>query len=100
MAGTVTGGKAAAATNIARHGQDYYATIGRKGGMNGHTGGFYANRQLASICGQYGGSISRKGPYKLSYRQKREIQNFYKKLLAIHLKAQRERQRQAAHAGV
>lgn len=95
MAGTVIGGKAAAATNIAKYGADFYALIGAKGGKNDHTGGFYANRHLASICGQYGGSLSRRGGHKLSYRQKQEIQRSYKKLLAIHLKAQRERQKAA-----
>lgn len=33
----------------------------RKGGRNGHTGGFYANRELARTAGAKGGSISRKG---------------------------------------
>ena len=32
MSGTVKGGKKAAKTNIKRHGKDYYANIGRKGG--------------------------------------------------------------------
>jgi general stress protein YciG len=64
MAGTKAGAKKAAATNLARHGKDFYANIGRKGGKNGHTGGFAANRELAKIAGQKGGRISRRGPAK------------------------------------
>jgi len=64
MAGTVAGAKKAAATNRARHGKDFYATIGRKGGKNGHTGGFAANRDLARVAGAKGGRISRRGPAK------------------------------------
>ena len=60
MAGTKAGGIKAAATNKARHGKDFYATIGAKGGQNGHTGGFAANRELARIAGAKGGSISRR----------------------------------------
>jgi general stress protein YciG len=60
MAGTKAGGKAAAATNKAKHGSDFYARIGRKGGQNGHTGGFAANRELARKAGAKGGRISRR----------------------------------------
>ena len=60
MAGTKEGAKKAAATNKARHGEDFYAVIGRRGGQNGTTGGFYANRELARIAGQKGGRISRR----------------------------------------
>jgi len=61
MAGTKAGARKAAATNKARYGKDFYATIGRKGGKNGTTGGFYANRELARIAGAKGGRISRRG---------------------------------------
>ena len=61
MAGTKAGAKKAAATNKARYGAAFYAEIGRKGGKNGFTGGFYANRELARIAGQKGGRISRRG---------------------------------------
>lgn len=61
MAGTKAGAKKAAATNKARHGENFYAEIGRKGGKEGHTGGFYANRELARIAGAKGGRISRRG---------------------------------------
>lgn len=60
----MTGSKKAAATNQARHGKDFYANIGRKGGQNGHTGGFAANRELAREAGRKGGRISRRGPAK------------------------------------
>jgi len=61
MSGTKEGAKKAAATNKARHGADFYVQIGRKGGVNGHTGGFYANRELARIAGAIGGRVSRRG---------------------------------------
>lgn len=60
MAGTKAGGQKAAATNRARHGADFYAKIGRKGGQNGRTGGFAANPALARIAGAKGGRISRR----------------------------------------
>lgn len=59
MAGTVAGGKKAAATNLARHGKDFYKNIGRIGGRNS-TGGFAANPELARIAGAKGGRISRR----------------------------------------
>lgn len=61
MPGTVKGGKAAAATNKARHGKNFYAEIGRKGGKNGTKGGFYVNRELAREAGRKGGKKSRRG---------------------------------------
>ena len=60
MEGTKAGGKAAAATNKAKYGGDFYAKIGAKGGKKGTTGGFYANRDLARIAGAKGGRISRR----------------------------------------
>ena len=69
MAGTKIGGAKAAATNKARHGADYYAVLGRRGGKNGcyannpyYTGGFAGNRELAREAGRRGGAISRRGP--------------------------------------
>ena len=64
MAGTKAGGLKAAATNKAKYGKEFYANIGRKGGQNGHTGGFAANPALAKIAGAKGGRISRRGPAK------------------------------------
>ena len=66
MAGTKAGGAKAAATNKAKYGKDFYSKIGKKGGQNGTTGGFAANRELARIAGQKGGRISRRGPAKTS----------------------------------
>ena len=61
MAGNIEGGKKAAATNKEKYGKDFYAEIGRKGGRNGHTGGFAANPELARIAGRKGGRISKRG---------------------------------------
>lgn len=69
MAGTKTGGQRAAATNKRVYGEDFYARIGRKGGQLGRTGGFYANRELASIAGRKGGLKSRRGPQTEEQRQ-------------------------------
>lgn len=60
MAGTKAGGLKAARTNKELHGEDFYRQIGKKGGANGHTGGFYADRKLASIAGAVGGHKSRR----------------------------------------
>lgn len=64
MSGTVAGGKKAAATNMKKYGKDFYKKNGKKGGQNGHTGGFYANHELARIAGAKGGKKSRRGPAK------------------------------------
>ncbi len=60
MAGTKAGGQAAASTNKNKYGADFYAKIGAKGGRQGRTGGFYANRELARLAGAKGGRISRR----------------------------------------
>lgn len=62
MPGTKVGGLKAAATNLEKYGKDFYRNIGRRGGQNDHTGGFFANRELAKIAGAKGGKISRRGP--------------------------------------
>lgn len=73
MSGTKAGGVKARNTNYERHGKDFYATIGKKGGMNGKTGGFFSNkvgkdgltgRERARVAGRKGGLISRRGPAK------------------------------------
>ena len=61
MAGSKAGGLKAAKTNKERYGEDRYARIGRKGGQNGHTGGFASNPELAKIAGAKGGRISKRG---------------------------------------
>lgn len=64
MAGTKAGGLKAAATNKERHGDDFYSRIGRKGGLKGTTGGFWADRELAKRAGAKGGRNSKRGPAK------------------------------------
>ena len=64
MPGTKIGGQKAAQTNKAKYGDDFYKIQGRKGGRNGHTGGFAANRELARIAGAKGGAKSRRGRSK------------------------------------
>lgn len=64
MSGTKEGGKKAAITNMQKHGKEFYSNIGRKGGKNGHTGGFYNNPDRAREAGSKGGKISRRGPAK------------------------------------
>lgn len=41
-------------------GEDFYQRQGVKGGSNGTTGGFYANRELAREAGRKGGMKSRR----------------------------------------
>ena len=61
----------AAAANKRKHGPDFYAKIGAKGGANGHTGGFaYDGRtwwqkllrrpKKAALAGAIGGARSRR----------------------------------------
>ena len=57
MSGTRAGGLKAAKTNKKKYGKDFYREMGRKGGKNGHTGGFAANPALAAIAGRKGGRI-------------------------------------------
>lgn len=64
MPGTKAGGKKAAKTNKKKYGREFYAQIGRKGGRNGHTGGFAANPELAKIAGAIGGRKSKRGKAK------------------------------------
>ena len=64
MAGTKAGGRKAAITNKMKYGPDFYSNIGRKGGTNGHTGGFASDPELAKIAGAKGGRKSKRGPAK------------------------------------
>lgn len=70
MPGTKTGGKAAARTNKAKYGDDFYARIGALGGKASRTGGFaadvtcncnlYQEEHFVRQCaGKKGGRISR-----------------------------------------
>ena len=60
MAGNRASGLKAAATNKLKYGADFYEKIGKLGGKASTTGGFYANRELASIAGAKGGRKSRR----------------------------------------
>ena len=69
MSGTKAGGFKAKLTNLERHGKDFYKNIGKKGGQNGHTGGFKTSLrdkngltgfERARIYGRIGGMKSRK----------------------------------------
>ena len=61
MAGTILGGIQAAKTNKRKYGKNFYKDIGSIGGKKGHTGGFFANRELARAAGAIGGRKSRRG---------------------------------------
>jgi len=61
MSGNKQGGLKAAATNLTKHGADFYARIGAIGGKASTTGGFYANRELAKEAGRIGGLKSKRG---------------------------------------
>ena len=70
MAGNREGGRKAAATNRAKYGPDFYKDIGRKGGINGHEGGFASKGigkdgltgpERAKIYGSVGGKVSKRG---------------------------------------
>ena len=64
MAGTKAGAKKASNTMKKRYGDDYYHRIGKVGGQNGRTGGFYANSELARSAGAKGSRISKRGSVK------------------------------------
>ena len=75
MCGTRAGGLKARDTNRKLYGADFYSRMGRKGGANGHTGGFASDvmchcdllpfPHLVKYCaGKKGGKISRRGPAK------------------------------------
>ena len=84
MSGTKIGGSKAAITNKKLHGADFYARIGRKGGKNGHTGGFAANPELAREAGRKGGKKSKRGMSRAKIAQiKKELEEdaeFLKKI--------------------
>lgn len=73
MSGTRKGGLKSAETNRKKYGKDFYREIGRKGGKNGHTGGFgslnvgkdgLTGVERAKKCGAIGGYKSKRGPAK------------------------------------
>lgn len=71
MAGTKAGGLKASITNKERHGEDFYARIGAKGGRNGHTGVFASNHDRAVEAGRKGGLKSTRKGVKNGQRKKR-----------------------------
>lgn len=67
MSGTRIGAAKAKATLIAKYGEDWYKTIGRRGGAVPSTGGFASSKvgadgltgvERAKVAGSIGGSIS------------------------------------------
>lgn len=76
MPGTKAGGEKAAATNMKKYGREFYAEIGRKGGRNGHTGGFFANPELAREAGRKGGKISKRGPAKNTFSNDPDVRRY------------------------
>ncbi len=65
MAGTISGGLAAAKTNL-KNDPDFYKRIGAIGGTKSRNGGFWADRELARRAGAIGGRKSRRNKVKLN----------------------------------
>lgn len=61
MSGTKAGGLKAAQTNKTLHGENFYKEIGRKGGLNGNTGGFNSHPDLAVEMGKKMGKLTKRG---------------------------------------
>lgn len=83
MAGTISGGKKAAQSNIERQGKDYYSKIGRIGGKLSTTGGFASQKvgkdgltgsERAKLVGAKGGRRSKRPPATIQ-RLKERILN-------------------------
>lgn len=55
MSGTKAGGIKCAITNKARHGENYYREMGKRGGKVHCKKGFGSNPELARIAGRKGG---------------------------------------------
>lgn len=65
MAGTVEGGRKAAASNKQRYGADFYRQIGKAGGHKSKGGGFAFDHERAVYWGKVGGKAPRR-PKKLT----------------------------------
>jgi general stress protein YciG len=74
MVQTREGDRKTAQTIKEKWGSDFYREIGRKGGKNGHTGGFASNvigrdgltgKERARIAGRKGGTISKRKKYSV-----------------------------------
>lgn len=92
MAGTIEGGKKAAATNKARYGEDFYRVQGAKGGKGSNTGGFAANPELARIAGKKGGRNSSRAGIKNGEGKKhrptpQEVETFSNRFISKYLPA-------------
>jgi len=79
MSGTKAGGLKAAATCKKKFGKDFYKRQGRIGGMNGHTGGFAANPELAKTAGAKGGKNSKRDSAKTIEARVNKILKLYQK---------------------
>ena len=66
MAGTKIGGVKAAQVNKEKYGENFYHTIGAKGGSVKVPKGFAVNLDLASRAGAIGGAISKRRPKEVS----------------------------------
>ena len=80
MAGTISGGKKAAQSNMERHGKNFYKEIGSKGGKNSKKGGFASEKigkdgltgaERARLAGAKGGRKSRRKPRNVQEIAKR-----------------------------
>lgn len=96
MAGNKAGGKKTANTVYAKYGKDYYANIGRKGGLACVTKGFGANPELAKEAGRKGGKKSsragvKNGEGKTERRVSMPIYNRLHKIYVHHSKAKTEK---------
>ena len=74
MVQTREGARKTAQTIKEKWGTDFYREIGRKGGKNGHTGGFASDvigrdgltgKERARIAGKKGGTISKRKKYSV-----------------------------------
>ena len=67
MPGTKAGGAKARQTMVDKYGEDFWSKIGKEGGKNGKTGGFYyfkyvkGDDEHARTAGAKGGANSRRG---------------------------------------
>jgi len=61
MAGTPLGGRKARDTNKNRYGDNFYPSIGRKGGKISRGGIFAKDPAFAREMGRRGGSVSKRG---------------------------------------
>lgn len=85
MPGSKIGGLKAAATNKAKYGDNFYANIGRKGGVKVHTGGFAANPARAKAAGVKGGMISSRAKAGLSQKELAERREMAQKKYELYL---------------